>query len=239
MDININGDDCDYNIQHDIDITKRGVKISSSDEVVFRITRDNELYINGDEIDLTRKQEALVEDMADEYRELVPNIAHIAVEGAELGIKAATLVITAMAGHDPELTQDFVHRLDNISNKLHDHVSENKFEGEWFNSHFQDSELEQEIEQLMEDAVSKIAVQGVWNIVKQALSGDEEEAADLEFRMEMLEHEIEDELERDAEGIEQRAMMLCQNLETLDNIEQRLASSLAAFEDINIVEMND
>ena len=84
----------------DLDIDHHSIVLTNEeyDDNVIEITRDYELYINDDRIDLDPKQEELVHAFYDQTFELIDTAKAIGLEGARIGMAGAKVGINALVG---------------------------------------------------------------------------------------------------------------------------------------------
>ncbi len=220
---------CDFNLPYDIDIERQEVKLSTNDRELMRIDENNRLYLDEHLQSLNAEQQKLVEQMGNEYRALVPSIAKIAGEAAEIGIKAASLTLSALFVDDPTFSDSITTKLDGISEKIEAHVNSKHLSGNLLSEGELDSALEADLEAVIEEAVSKASGKVVVNVLAKIFSGDPEEMNDLEFRMEMFEKDMEAQVEKEAVKLEASAEELCQRVAELDKVEEKLQRALPAF----------
>ena len=183
------------------------------------------LLIDGRSIELTSEQQVANKNLQARTRLLVPKVADIAIEGAELGIKAATLVISALGGATPAEQKEMLEPLNKISQKIRDNVNSKTLNNKTLSDSF-DKEIEEEIEQFVAKAIRKFSGRMIGQLMGAIFSGDEEseEMKDFEFRMENLEHDIETYVEANARELEIKAEALCGDLEQMAEIDLVLES---------------
>ncbi|MEE4245479.1 MAG: DUF2884 family protein, partial [Kangiellaceae bacterium] len=120
---------CNYDFSYDIDINEKTVVISDDNKELLKIDQTNQLYLEGERQELNSKQQALVKDMGEQYRELLPTIANIAAEAAEIGIKAAALTLNALFVDDQAKADKLMVKLDGIGDKIRKNISNKHLNG--------------------------------------------------------------------------------------------------------------
>ncbi|MCF6192871.1 MAG: YggN family protein [Kangiellaceae bacterium] len=215
------GSECHFSVSHDIEISEQKL-IFQKDNQKLTFTPD-QLFINGKVTTLTSAQSQASKQLYRETRRLVPKISEIALEGAELGIKAATLVITSLFGVDEDVHNDLIKPIEALSQKIKDKISVNSINTKALNNIF-DEEVDQELERLLSRAMSKYAGQMASQLISKIFSGDSEEIEDLEFKMENLEHDIEAYVESQSGSLEDKANALCKDLDRLAEVDAKLES---------------
>ncbi len=88
-----NNNMCDYQMDYDLIIKNAALSFVKESGNAIIIDQDNRLLMNGNEISLTKVQQELIDDYADGVRDLIPEVAAIAVEGVNLGVEAATMAL--------------------------------------------------------------------------------------------------------------------------------------------------
>ena len=218
--VSAHSDVCDYSVDYNINIDGKQLSFDkkSGDSIVFE---GDELTINGKSISLTAEQLQVSRDLQTQTRAVVPKIAYIAVEGAELGVKAATIALTGLFGDGDDVHRDLIEPIEAISTKIKANISETSLNTQELEKSF-DQDFEDEIEKLVETAISKYSGRMVSQIISSIFSGDEEDVKDFEFRMENMEHDIERYVEANAKAIEEKADELCVDLKAIAELDEQL-----------------
>ncbi len=226
---------CKFSTDFDIDINESSIVFEKEpgDKLEFK---GESLFINGNEVELTDEQIKASESLQDGARKLVPKIAKIAVEGAELGIKASTLVITAMFGEDQDVHNDLIAPIEKISEKVQANINDKHMNTKELEQAFENA-FDEDFEQLIETAATKYSGKIVGNVLSAIFSGDEEEIKDFEFRMENMERDIEKYVEQNAKDIEQQAEALCVDFAALEKLDQTL-ESISGYPENGVIQTN-
>lgn len=214
--------ECRFSTDFDIDINDTSVVFEkeAGDKIEFK---GKELLINGESIKLTPAQTDASLSLQDGARSMVPKIAKIAVEGAELGIKASTMVLGALFGNDPDMHKDLIKPIEKISETVQKNISKTKMNTAELEKVFEEA-FDEEFEQMIETAASKYSGKIVGNVLSAVFSGDSEELKDFEFRMENLERDIEKYVEANAKDLEKQAESLCTEIAVLEKFDTLLES---------------
>ena len=213
---------CDYSVNYDINISDASVVFDkrNGDSIEFK---GDKLFINGESVALTADQQEASFKLQQGARQMVPKIAEIAVEGAELGIKATTIVLSTLFGNDTDIQNELLEPIEAISDKIQQHITETRMNTAELEKAF-DNAFDEEFEQMIETAASKYSGRIIGNVLSAVFSGDQEELKDLEFRMETLERDIEKYVEANVSDIEVKAENLCVDMAALDEFDTRLES---------------
>ncbi len=210
---------CKYSIDHDIEINEQKVTFERNNKSLS--FTDGQLEINGKVASLNRVQKKAAQDFYQTTVNLMPKIADLAVEGAELGIKAATIAITRLLGDDKEVYKDLIEPIEKLASRVRSNISPTHLNTKVLDQSF-DEEFEQELEALLSTAMSKYAGKMASRLISAIFSGDDEEMEDLEFRMENLGNDLESYIESQAGGLEEKAELLCKDFERLAQIDRAL-----------------
>lgn len=211
---------CNFSTDYNIDINEESVSFNKEDGDSFEF-RDRLMLINGKAITLTDEQTRASLKLQQGARAMVPKIAEIAVEGAELGIKATTMVLTSLFGDDMEMQNELIEPIEAISEKIKQNVSATRLNTQSLEKSFDDA-FDQEFEKMIEKAAVKYSGKIVSNVLSSIFSGDEEELKDFEFRMENLEKDIEVYVEDNAKTLEIKANSLCVDMAALEEFDTKL-----------------
>ena len=218
--VSAHSNECDFSVDYNINIDDQQIRFDKKvgDKVVFD---GDDLIINGKSVSLTNKQLQTSQELQRRTRAVVPKIAEIAVEGAELGVKAATIALTGLFGKGEDVQRDLIEPIEAISAKIKANVSDTSLNTEVLEESFE-KDFEDEIEKLVETAISKYSGKMITQIIGSIFSGDEEDIKDFEFRMENMEHDIERYVESHAEALEEKADELCIDLKAIAKLDEQL-----------------
>ena len=219
-----NGNDCNYSLEYDLTVHDDNITFSNDDNNKITIDQDNKLFVNGSEKKLNNEQQTLITHYADGVRDLIPEVTAIAIEGVNLGVKAAGMALGIILGEgDPDYGR-FNDRINELADSITQRLDANNFDSKSLEQAFEE-DFENEIESIVEEAVEELTPRLMAKIVTAAMSGGEGEISDLEMRAESLESEIESFVEPRAEALEARAEELCDSVDNLNSIESELVSS--------------
>ena len=213
---------CDYSTDFNINIDEQSVLFEKNNGDRFEFKND-QLFINGNSIELSAQQRRASSKLESGARAMVPKVAVVAVEGAELGIKAATMVMTTLFSDDPKAQEELMVPIEAIGERIKQNISKTQLNTEALERSF-DEAFDEEFEKMLELAITKYSGKIVGNILTTVFSGDGEELKDLEFRMENLEQDIENYVEQHAAELERKAEALCEDMAELDVFDTQLES---------------
>ncbi|MEP1743317.1 MAG: DUF2884 family protein [Kangiellaceae bacterium] len=215
-----NNEVCEYGLDYNININSNSVKFSNDKTSTIEFS-DSTITVDGKTLKLNSEQRGYSHQFEKGTRQVVPKIADIAIEGAEIGLKAATLAVTALFGEDQEVHKDLILPIEKISEKIKANVNDKMINAHTIETSF-DQELEQEIEGLVAKALSKYSGKILGQVLSSVFSGDGEEMKDFEFRMENLEHDIETYVDSQAVALEEKAETICEDIKILSELDQKL-----------------
>lgn len=215
-----NDNECRFSTNYDVTVESNEVVFAkkNGDKIAFI---GDELMINGEEVTLTDEQREAAESLRENTKAMVPKIAEIAVEGAELGLKATTVVMTSLFGDDMDMQNELIKPIEAVTEKIKANITPKSFNSEALEVSFKEA-FDEEFEQAIEAAVTKYSGKIVSNVLTAVFSGDSEELKDFEFRMENLEREIETYVTDNAKDLEIKAESLCGDLAKLEEFDSQL-----------------
>ena len=227
-------DSCSVNLDHSVKVTPHYIQVLDHQKSLYRITDDSELFIDGKLIDLTERQQALVEQYHALIQELAPQVAQLVSQGLILANEAVTALFGEMFGDDVEMQQ----KIQIISDKFEQRLAPliNQDDGEYYLSkdHIDAAgddlgkELEQEVEGLIKESAGKMLM-----FIGKMMMMDDQDLNSFEQRMEQFGQQME------AKGqlIEQQANQMCQQLERLELLETELQQSIPKLADYDLVKI--
>lgn len=222
---------CNFNLEYDFEIKDSEITFSNDAGSKIFINQDNQLFVNDSQQSLDESQQQLVDNYADGVRDLVPEITTIAIEGVNLGVKAAAMALSSLLGDSSPEFDHFTDKVNELAASITLKLNSSDFSTKTIEDSF-DDEFEKEIELVVEEAMAEIAPIIMAQMVTAAMSGDDSSISELEMRTENLEYDIKSFVEPQAEALEARAEELCSSVAALDNIESELVDSGLAMMDL-------
>lgn len=217
-------DRCDVSLNYDVKIEPKKLVMSEKGTEKYRIEADK-LFVEGKQVDLSDKQKKLVTQYADEVSTQVPEVIELVNEAVALASQAVSMALTPLMGDAAgakfdEMMAGVQKRVDSVAYKHGDSFYLGATEDS-MQSTFND-EFEQEMEQIIQNSVGTIMM----TIGGQIMSGDGEnfEAKMDAFskKMDNLGQDIEQQIEAQSKGIEEKVDRLCGRFEELLVLENQL-----------------
>ena len=220
MSVSADNNSCEFSLDYNVNINDTSIQFTNDKEEKIVFTADK-LVVDGESLDMSSEQRKASADFQKRTRILVPRIAEVAVEGAEIGLKAATLAVTALFGEDDEVHKDLILPIEKISDKIKSNINEKMINANTLENSME-QELEQEVENLVAKAMSKYSGKILTQVLGSIFSQDDEEMKDFEFRMENLEHDIETYVDSQAKDLEKKADKICDDVKILSDLDKQL-----------------
>lgn len=233
-----NAAECPIQLKMGLLISPDHIRILKKGRTQFQINNNEQLFIRGDEIELTPEQTSLVKEFSMGLRKELPEIVDIAMDSMELGFGALNEVIKGIAGTDAaqgieehfavlqrSLMGRFARSGDNFYlapqglNELNDF-----FEGE----------LSNQVKSIVTNSLN-VMLGAMDEAFKQSDSDIEGKKVGLGERVDLISAEVERSLKYNADRLEQKADAFCQRFETLDAIEARLQKQLPRLRNYDIL----
>ena len=216
----VHANQCSFELDADLTITPDRILIEGDHLGAVEITDDEALSVAGESVALGPDQRAAVSAYAAQLRAVVPTVVDTALEGAEVGISAASEVLSVFLGDD--IPESIVAGLAEARSEVRSRVG-----GEdevWFVHRGGISAGDggvsalDEIEPIIERSVSERVGALLIAAGESLQSGDgtfDERMEAFDARMERLGEEIDQKVESRAAGIEAQAGVLCAEMEVL------------------------
>lgn len=229
-------DECNYSLDFDINISDEQMEFTKKDgdKLLFK---GEQLLVNGKLLELTDEQMTASLALQSETKAIIPKVAIIAVEGAELGVKAATIALTGVFGDSEKVHQDLIQPIEALSEKIKQNITATSINTKELEQAF-DEDFDAEIEKLVEKAISQYSGKLMAEIMLALFSGDDKAMDDFEFRMENMEKDIEQYVEKHAVALEQKADALCVDLQSIAALDKQL-ESVSGYPKFGIIEADD
>lgn len=233
-----NAKSCDIQLQYGILITPEHIRILNRNTTTIQINNDEQLFINGDWIQLESHEIALLRSFSRGLRTEVPQIVGIAMEGADIGLMALDKIMSGIADTgDGELFQEefadfrsrFKQKFNHIDNKFYIAPQSLDQLADFF-----EDELGQEIKKVVTGSLGAVLV-ALGEAINSNESGNERNIVDVSKQLERLEAGIEKQLSAKSEVLEKKATQFCQRLKELNRTESELHVMLPQLKPYDLV----
>lgn len=231
---------CNVEFRSDITISPDAIEIASHDRQMV-IKENQDLYVDGNQVQLTSKEQELVETYAAQVRDTIPEIVAVALEGVEIGLTAVTEVFYAFSKDGPP--ESLQNSIDSIQETVDARMRQDDNiiylkGGEISGLESTMDDLEPALEDAIADAVGSMIVS-----MGEALIEEEgsltERLAGLSRSAEQFERDIETKVKGRAERLEQRAEGLCDQVYALQATESRLHLEVPETRPFDLVKETD
>ncbi|MCI2285013.1 YggN family protein [Colwellia sp. MSW7] len=231
---------CDVDMKAGMTVDKSKLEFFESENkknTLYTIDNKHNLTVRGKAISLNSSQQALVEQYASHIRTTIPQARKVAIEGVDLAIEGVNLAFNELLGEGNNASVDLTKELALIKDDLAEKFTiEHGFTiGE---NGLEDKELlGEDFEKRVETAVEKAVVNSMGMLMmalgQQMFSGGDTQ--DFETRMENFGENIEHEMELRSKKIEEKANSLCAAVVEIDQLEEKLKSSITPLADIDVI----
>lgn len=229
---------CNFELDADLTITPDRIVIDDDRLGSVEITDDEALSVDGESVVLDADQRAAVSAYAEQVRAVVPAVVDTALEGAEIGISAASEVLSVFLGD--EIPESIVAGLAEAREEVRARVgSEDEV---WYvhrgGIHAGEGTADP-IEPIIERAVSKSVGAMLIAAGESLQSGDGTFVERMEAfgaRMERMGEEIEDKVESRVADIEAQADVLCAEMKVLAAREEVLKARVPELERLRVLD---
>jgi len=215
-------DDCHYGLQADVRIEGDAVVIDN-DQGRYRFEGDR-VSRDGHELALNATQHRA----ADSYRrgllQVVPDVSEVAVDGAMLGLEAATITFVALGG-DTQDIRKYEARMTRLSEQIHTRYNGHELLRGSIGKDAGDDAFDQDVDDLAEDLVSDMSGH-VASLVFTALF----HPSKMEARADAAERLVEHRIEPKTEALEAKAKPLCGQFAALDSLERVIGIDAISWE---------
>jgi len=232
---------CEVDINGGINVKQDEILFSKNKSTRYRISKDENLYIGGRQVDLNSEQQALVINYSHKIRATVPEVRELALNAVDLAMDGVSLAFNELLGEGNNVTTTLTEELSTVRDEVENHFdSESGFyvgEDGFSESNSFDKEFENKIESAVEGAIESSMGSLLMAVGKEMmLSGGDMEA--FETRMEGFGERIEAEMEARGEHIEQQAEQLCQTVLEINELEDELIQQVDGLAGVNIFKVS-
>jgi len=237
-DSSFDSDSCNVELNGGIKINKDFIEFFKNDNSLYKITDNEILTINGQELSLSASQQSLVTEYSTSIRAVLPEMKNIAIDAISLATDGVNLAFNELLGDGNDVGAEITGHLIEIRAEIDIKFAENKefyidengFSGEEFFGEDFEKRMENAIEETVKNSMGSLMIAVGQEML---FAGGNMDA--FETRMESFGQKIEHEMEARGEQIEISAEALCNSTIAIDALEEQLKSNIVELESFDIL----
>ncbi len=233
---------CEIELKYGILITPEHIRILERHFTQIQINHDEQLFINGEWIQLEVHEIELLKSFSKGLRNEVPQIVGIAMEGAEIGLTALDKIMNGIADNaDGDL---FKEEFDSFRARFKQKF--NQFDDKFYIApqsldkldDFFEDELGQEVKKVVTGSLSAVLI-ALSEAINSNDSGLERDVMDVSEQLERLESKIEQQLSVKSLVLQRKAKQFCDRLTELNKTESELQVMVPELRNYDVVKLKD
>lgn len=226
--MSINDEKCNVTLNYDVTVEPKKLQISDNGSEKYRVELD-QLYVDGKKVTLTAKQQTLLTQYSDELSRQVPEVIDLVGDVVVMASQAVNMALTPIFGDATgsqidKLMTGIQTRIDTMAyqqgDKFYLGSTDSSIE------HAFNEEFEQEIEQMVTNSMGSLMMTLGSRIMSSEGGSFEEKMNTFSQKMDNVGKDIEQQLESQSQGLEQRADKICDNFEGLLVLESQVRKSI-------------
>ncbi|WP_351018994.1 YggN family protein [Shewanella sp. AC91-MNA-CIBAN-0169] len=226
--MSINDEKCNVTLNYDVTVEPKKLQISDNGSEKYRVELD-QLYVDGKKVTLTAKQQTLLTQYSDELSRQVPEVIYLVGDVVVIASQAVNMALTPIFGDATgsqidKLMTGIQTRIDTMAyqqgDKFYLGSTDSSIE------HAFNEEFEQEIEQMVTNSMGSLMMTLGSQIMSSEGGSFEEKMNTFSQKMDNVGKDIEQQLESQSQGLEQRADKICDNFEGLLVLESQVRKSI-------------
>lgn len=237
-DTSFSNDACNVELNGGININTKEIVFSKNKTPLYRIVNNDTLIINGNNVDLTTSQQALLKQYSTDIRAAIPEVKSFALDAIDLAIDGVNLAFNELLGEGNHTSTDLTSQLNVIRTEVESefdaskdfYIDKDGFSGDDFFGDEFEKRIESAVESTIQNSIGSLLI-----AIGQELLFSDGQASTLEARMEAFGETIEHEVEARVEGLEKRSETLCQSAIAIDQMEEDLKSTIDELADFNVI----
>ena len=220
--VSAHSEQCDYSMDFNLEISEQKLVFINQKVGKVEFFADR-LQVDGQTLVLSKQQAKASRDFDQLARQMVPKVVEIAIDGAELGVKAATIVVSSLFEDDPQAIEDLVKPISDFADKIRADITEKQINTHSLNATLE-HQFEQKIDQLVEKAFSKYAGKIIGQVFDAAFSIEDDSKSPFSQRMDKMQQNLDKYVEAESDVIEKKGEALCSDIKQLAKFDQVLES---------------
>ena len=231
-------DACNLELRGGLRITTTALEFTDGDKMLYKIVKDQDLWMNDRRLVLNPAQQQLVTQYATSIRALVPEVRQISLEGVDLASDATHLLFQELLEPDNDtekaIDREFSLLKIDIQNSFADgqpiNINQKGIsDGDFFGMNF-----EKRISNIVAASGKEIS----WNLIKSlgsAIFSSSDKRGDFETRMNRLNEKMEHSMTQRSEHLDKRGAAVCRSVTLLDAKEEALKKSVKEIGQFDLI----
>lgn len=234
---------CNIALDYGVIVEPEHIRILEDDKTHLQINGENQLFIQGIEIQLNAEQKQLLNEYTAILREQLPSMVAIAIEGVDIAIEAVNKVITSFTGENSSSHQKFQNHFDEFQWALRKRFNQSEDSFYLAPQKFDKiqamllNEIEQELENFISESFSTILV-AVGEAISKREKEQQENNISFHDKMDKISKDLKFEVGSKVEHLEIKAAAFCQQLEIANKIENQLRNEISELKTFDLIKVN-
>ena len=238
---------CSIHFNYGVIIDPRHIRVVDHALTLTQINDSKQLFIKGREIHLSAEQQQLVVQFATGLREQLPAIVSIAIEGVDIGLKAASEVIGGLTGENSAAQQKVQAKFEELKWRTRARFNQSSDNYYIAPQDFTDldgiitGQFEQEIEDIITTSIGTIltAVGESMLSSNHGEYGSEERITSFDEKLSNLGNGLDLEISERVKALNNKAAKFCLQLNELNKIESKLQQAIPALKNYNLIKITN
>ncbi|GAB2992866.1 DUF2884 family protein [Psychrosphaera aestuarii] len=223
---------CDVTFQNKVSITPYHILVIKNNQTLYDIYNNETIFYKGEKLELSVSDSSLIKEFSTETRSLIPTITEIALEAVGIAFDGINAGL-GQFGDSTKLDAKLANVKQRLENKFAQQDGYYTFDEGQFNMDFADEELDRAIEEVVEQALPSL-IGGVLQLIGTSIASGDTDFSELEN----LEKNIEAEIEARATQLEAKADVVCQKVDALAALENRIQKAHKSLRDFDLIEVS-
>lgn len=229
---------CRANLDSGVRISVAAIEFFEGDKTLYRISGDQQLWVDGRALKLSAEQQRMVSDYAANIRALVPEVKEIALGAVAIAQDAVVMLIDEFIGQDNKVSRQLSAELTHVKGDIEHYFSTQQpisFDEQGNGSldvlgqHFE-TRIARVVETSVQDSIGSFALSMIKEIFSSA--GNMEK---FEQRMNRFGEQVDERMQARALVMEQRGQALCESVIAIDTQEENLKLAIPAVQKFNVI----
>jgi hypothetical protein len=233
---------CHAGFNYGVIIEANRVRITEHGKTFIQINNNQQLFVNGREINLSAEQRELIRSYSIGLKQQVPQIVSVATDGIELSLDAVTKVIGGLTGENSDSQQKILETFNQLKTNMKSRF--NQSEDSYFLAAQNFNELDQLIEGQFKHELKQIISQSVSSIlvaVGEVMRNDEgfEQSNDIGERIDKITSDLSIDIHDKASQLRDKVDLFCQSLSPINESEKLLNQHIPALNNFDLIRIEN
>lgn len=230
----LNNDSCNVNLHANIVMNPQKITFSNDSSILYSITNNKILAVDGDAVALDEQQQQLVTEYSNKIRHTIPKVKVLALDAVDLAVDSINIAFTDLLGNNSQVSKNITAEFDVIRQEIEQQLDNNSE----ITLGDKNSVINEQFEEKMENAIESTIQKSIGSLMiafGKAMMSSEDDSDAFADKMDDFSDKFEKNIEEKTTLIEQKVQPLCADAIAIDRLEEQLKQMITNMPSFNVL----